>query len=242
MNEHTLTRRTDGPLSFVIRDSADGRPWWWYLNLNSEPLCLLGNRCGTCAAIFAYVRDTRLALAPELLSAKLNAGLAVITREVTDTVAALLPQGAYLVRIITVTPILVHAAQKAWDIGCDAPYFWIANMQRAKSYAQYELLLPLIPESILDAAQIDSYRAVFRQGQAPTVLALSLVDARAVNNEYGETALAHLILDGHHKLMAASLEGQSITLLSFLNVDASTGEISTQIRNRYQSDIPASDA
>jgi hypothetical protein len=188
------------------------------------------------------VRDTRLALAPEILSAKLNAGLAVITREVTDTVAALLPQGAYLVGIITVTPILVHAAQKAWDIGCDAPYFWIANMQRAKSYAQYELLLPLIPESILDAAQIDSYRAVFRQGQAPTVLALSLVDARAVNNEYGETALAHLILDGHHKLMAASLEGQSITLLSFLNVDASTGEISTQIRNRYQSDIPASDA
>ena len=55
----------------------------------------------------------------------------------------------------------------------------------------------------------------------PTALALSIADVRCVSQRRLDWKLIHFLLDGHHKIEAASRLGREITLLSFLSVSES---------------------
>jgi hypothetical protein len=81
------------------------------------------------------------------------------------------------------------------------------------------MLLPIVPRSQLNEKRVTDYRAIFKSGEEPTALAFSLYDYRIVAGQFGEVALAHFLLDGHHKVMAASQMSRSISVLSFLWLD-----------------------
>ena len=65
-----------------------------------------------------------------------------------------------------------------------------------------------------------SIRAEFESGHNPTALALSIYDSRAPMGRYYQNALAHFLLDGHHKVMAASQLSRPISILSFLRLNS----------------------
>jgi hypothetical protein len=100
----------------------------------------------------------------------------------------------------------------------------------------YELILPCVAETALDATRVADYREQIQQGQTPTALALSFNDERAPSGRCVQSALVHMLLDGHHKIMAASQLGQPIQVLSFLRETAFTGipMRSEQIRQYYE--------
>jgi hypothetical protein len=99
MNSRKLEIATNGLLTLSLRDD-NHRPWWWYLDIQGEPLYLLGNNCGTCGAIFKRVHSAKLPLTPQQLSTQLQAGLETIPPEVVETVAVLLPKGKYRVELL----------------------------------------------------------------------------------------------------------------------------------------------
>lgn len=217
-----LVLPNDGALSFVIRDS-NNRPWWWYLDLYGIPLYLISNACGTCEAIFERVQNLDVPLAPKELSTQFAEGVQTVSTELIQTVTPLLPKGEYIVGLIETLPIHLKQAQRPLSIGCHADYFWWRLFREGEDETTYELILPFVPERSLSAERILWYQTQFQLGHKPTALALSMIDERVVSGRFRETALVHFLLDGHHKVMAASQIGHPITILSFLRETTLTG-------------------
>jgi hypothetical protein len=117
--QHEFQVLSDGVLSFNIRDGAN-QPWWWYLDIHGQPLYLIGNMCGTCSAIFSRVSRGDLPLTPRELATQLEVGLATITPDAIDTVAALLPKGSYKVGFVTVKPTLTYPQTLPHEVACEA--------------------------------------------------------------------------------------------------------------------------
>jgi hypothetical protein len=232
MQPQELEITADGVLSFSIRDDGD-RPWWWYLDIHGEPLYLISNACGTCSAIFQRVHDQGLPLTPRQLSAQLEAGLTSIPQAIIDTVAVLLPRGNYRISLLTFTPSLIMKGNQPYGVGCEADYFWLWDLRTTERSADYEIALPLVPYSELNADRVAFYQAKVASGKIPTALALSLYDGRAPMGRYSQTALAHFLLDGHHKMLAASQLSRPITLLSFLRLQGIEDAL-----HRYRKDQP----
>lgn len=105
----------------------------------------------------------------------------------------------------------------------EGPYYRAAPLPPyAGSEAAFNFLLPLQPPALLDAAVVDSYAARMRRGERPTVLAVAVSDSRnpwdgARDGGFDvHHILAHIVLDGHHKLHAAALTDVPIRVMSFV--------------------------
>jgi len=83
----------------------------------------------------------------------------------------------------------------------------------------FEFVVPMFPETWLNEDRLPFYRELIAKGAAPTALAISVLDVRQTwNRKNSHWCLAHYLLDGHHKMFAASREGRPATLLSFIAV------------------------
>jgi hypothetical protein len=210
---------TNGALSLSLRDD-NGHPWWWYLDLHGQPLYHIGNHCGTCNAIFKRVRNANLPLTSQQFSEQLQNGFEELPQDVFETMTALLPKGRYRVELLTITPSLMTQENRPLSISCEADYFWICRLVEKKQAADYEIILPIIEKSQLDTHRIDFYKREFQHALSPIALAFSMYDERVIRGEYYQNAFAHFLLDGHHKVMAASELSQAISLLSFIRLNS----------------------
>ncbi|MFC7671351.1 hypothetical protein ACFQT0_31050 [Hymenobacter humi] len=86
----------------------------------------------------------------------------------------------------------------------------------------------MFPPSWLDTERVAHYRTEIEKGGTPTAVALSVLDVKgpAWLDESGTIppytehwCLAHYLLDGHHKMYAASLLQKPIHLLAFIALD-----------------------
>jgi hypothetical protein len=89
----------------------------------------------------------------------------------------------------------------------------------------------MFPRNYLHANAISEYKNTLSQEVVPTALAISILDIKqpAVwegNPDFTEHwCLSHYLLDGHHKVYAASELGKPLSILSFLALEKG---ISTQ--------------
>lgn len=73
--------------------------------------------------------------------------------------------------------------------------------------ALFEFILPLRPISDLNAVQVDHYKQLIRVGKQPTAVGISILDVKKPvrdNHDVVQWCLAHYLMDGHHKMFAAS--------------------------------------
>lgn len=167
---------------------------------------------------FQTLHDQNLPLTPRQLSTQLEAGLTTVSQAIIDTVVVLLPKGRYRVNLVTVTPTLIAQGNLPRGVSCEADYFWLCGLQTTDQRADYELVLPLVPPSELMPDRVAFYQTQLTHGDTPTALALSMYDGRAPMGIYSQTALVHFLLDGHHKMMAASQSAKPLSILSFLRL------------------------
>lgn len=224
-----------GRLSFVIR-ADNQRPWWRELNLDGQPLYQIGNNCDTCEAIFDRLNVAQMPLAPAELATRLRAGLLDLSQDVIDSVAAILPNGRYAAALLSVSPAYFPAAHRLRS-SPDRQAIRQKTML-SKIIALPEVFLPLIGEDQYDPGAIEFYEQAIANNSFPTALALSVLDVRYPGGKAFEWQLAHFLLDGHHKIMAACRVGRPISLLSFYALDESfapQAEINQVLKLRYQS-------
>jgi hypothetical protein len=224
-----LNVETSGILSFNNREESN-IPWWWYLDINGTPLYLIGNHCGTCSSIFKRVADINLPLAPGQLSDVLAKGISSISEEIEETVLTLLPMGNYLAGIIEIEPVYITHERSGMNVSCNADYFWMKQISASPERIETEIILPVVSNESLDQDRITDYSELMKQGAHPTAMALSLVDSRCPAARMDEWILAHFLIDGHHKVMAASRLGLPISILSFLSISESNEDI---LENSY---------
>ena len=221
MRVTTLTvTESSSVLAFPLGDGTN-RPWRRYLTLSETHLYFLGNVCETCELLFSRIHMAPLPLAPAALHAQLQSGLRTLDQPLLDTIAPILPTGSYHVSLLSLQPKAIHHRATADPHTPLFTYYQTSDQRIDRHRTLHELILPLMGETALNPATIESYRRRFRAGHQSTAVALSMVDVRYPSGRGFEWNLIHFLLDGHHKMRAASQQRRPITLLSFLSIDQS---------------------
>ncbi|GGS24108.1 hypothetical protein [Deinococcus knuensis] len=98
---------------------------------------------------------------------------------------------------------------------------YLGGRQVPGDEAGVSVLLPTQETASLDARWVAFYREQFRAGVRPTAVCLQVIEERDSNSQVEGTLLSNLtlavnvIVDGHHKMQAAALEGAALTVLTF---------------------------
>jgi len=227
----------DQPLSIRTRPEGSVPDWWLDLDLYGQPIYRIGNVCETCQATFARVSDASLPLTPSALSKQLGRGLKSINPQIIETVSRILPEGTYCVGLLNIKPELKHLSRSVPSHSFPEYYWNVAESLGLGHKLETEAVLPIVAEKQLSPKHIKWYEASLRRDEAPTALALSYLDFRVERGSTDVVNFVHFLLDGHHKMMAASKLNMPISLLSFFttsNSMAAKRVISELIKKRYQ--------
>jgi hypothetical protein len=218
MHYRELDIAVDGLLSLSLH--GERFPQERYLNLDGKPLYLAGNVCETCFVIFRKLRNANLPLAPIQLSTLFETGLQSIPADIVETVKLLLPKGKYIVGLVRSNYWKAQKRQPGrYFPNCQADYYWMRHINPDEYLYRDEIILPVVEERRLNKRRIKFYKDRIIEGQVPTALAFSIVDSRVPRGGlYHQSTLVHFLLDGHHKVMAASQLEKPISILSFLLV------------------------
>jgi hypothetical protein len=189
----------------------------------------LGNICGTCSFLYSRLLDVEPPISSYELSHMLEAGLEEVPALVIEAVSALLPSGEYVVALVPIAPRLVQPDEfkdglHAVGYGNLAIPHYMGGLRSVDENGLVaEVVIPLFSLGTLNSEVCRSYSRRMREGLRPTAVALSIVEAR--HTMAGDAYLApdhwtlmHFLVDGHHKVKAASDTGATISLLSFLSM------------------------
>ncbi|MHA6757608.1 hypothetical protein [Streptacidiphilus sp. PAMC 29251] len=243
----------------------DGPDAGWtgpHLTVHGQPAFEQTFWCGTCALLFRRMDGADRYRDPELLRDRLATGLDQLDHQVVQAFVSLLAPGRYLPLLLEITPELVlpggdrdyftHEQLDTWDVE-QAPHDLPADPATAYYRLDgstpkpvpgggllFEFLVPMQPPTRNDPATIDRYAGALLGGEAPTAVAVSVLDtaapamwSRPPKLEAQHWGLTHFLLDGHHKTQAAARSGQRLRLLCLLAVDGGNTD------PRYAQAVPA---
>jgi hypothetical protein len=241
-----VTVRDSGSLlAFESTGSEHTKVWDRFLTVEGKPAYHIGNVCGTCSFFFERLDGANQSISPSEISDSLGQGLKELDDSLLGKIKVILPEGEYIASLLEVVPDRVlpgsgndyfaHDQVDLWGIDgfWNLPHYTKTEYYRSRSMnlggrrKLFEFVIPMFPGNWLKADEVDAYRTGIASGQKPTALALSVLDVKQPATWNGEPAvtehwcLAHYLLDGHHKMFAASAIDKPITLLSFLSLSES---------------------
>jgi hypothetical protein len=226
----------------------DAGPNGRFLVVAGERAYYLGTACDTCPLLFERLPGANRKVSPTAVSDRLRAGLQRLDADVLDGLRPAMPAGEYQVSLLQVAPQLVvpggpgdyFAVDQLTVWGFD-PFWGLPHTPRTEYYRSltrqltetelaFEFVVPMVPHGWLDPGTVDEYSERLKAGDEPTALALSVLEVREPAMESRDPVirrhwcLVHYLLDGHHKVYAASLSDRPVTLLSFLISGSATPE------------------
>lgn len=229
-------------LAFESTGNEPGKLWDRFLTVDGKPAYHIGNVCGTCAFFFERLEGANQSISAAEVSDNLRRGLKNIDDSMLGKIKPILPEGDYVASLQEVVPDRVlpgsgsdyFANEQVALWGIDG--FWnLPHHTKTEYYRSrikdlgdrkklFEFIVPMFPGNWLKANEVEGYKNAMASGQKPTALGLSVLDIKQPATWEGEPdvtehwCLAHYLLDGHHKMFAASEVGKPVTLLSFLSL------------------------
>ncbi|GAB3299475.1 hypothetical protein GCM10027511_14760 [Hymenobacter humi] len=247
LGQHTLEQAgSNTVVSFTTQGTENWPAWNRFLCIEGKPAYEIGNICNTCAFYFERLDGASQSIHSHAIIEHLNHGLGALSPDAVASVLPIIPSGRYHVALLEVFPKLVtlggaqdYFAQEQVALwGVDGfyglphhpkvPYYRGTDTPLQKEQKAFEFLVPMFPPSWLDTERVAHYRTEIEKGGTPTAVALSVLDVKgpAWLDESGTIppytehwCLAHYLLDGHHKMYAASLLQKPIHLLAFIALD-----------------------
>ncbi len=234
---------SNSPITFETTGSDMWKVWDRFIAVNGKNIYHIGNICGTCSFFFEKLVDNKNSIKPKETIDKLNVGLDSIDDNTIDILSKIIPNGLYEIALINIKPRLVEVGQNAdyfaneqvdlWGID---GYYGVPRSPKVNYYRGtdkeignnkklFEFFVPLISPDYIDQTRVDFYKEQILKGNKPTVISLTTLDVKEPAFLYDEKikteftshwCAAHYIIDGHHKLKAASDLNTEITLLSFI--------------------------
>lgn len=238
-----VVRDSKSPLGFATKGGGSWEVWDRFITIEGKDAYHIGNICGTCSFFFQRLAGANQSLNPRGFQDQLSSGLTGLTDAQATVLSELLPDGDYEAALLLRIPRLVSPGNTD-DFFCrEQPALWgidsfwgLPHDPRTKYYRGtdkplgdgahlYEFLIPMFPDSWLDAKRVSEFEGYLLNGGHPTALAISVLDIKSPANWDGDPAvtshwcLAHYIIDGHHKLFAASRTSRPVGLLSIIALD-----------------------
>ncbi|MCW7494718.1 hypothetical protein ND861_18790 [Leptospira sp. 2 VSF19] len=242
----TLTD-SNSKLGFSSAGSDAWPAWDRFITYDSRNLYHIGNICGTCNFFFSKLEETsKISIDSYNLIENLNEGIKSINHELVSQYSKLFPNDHYEVLLIEFFPHLVfpkdsddYFAKDLWETwqkerfqeeeDTKTEYYRGSDKKILNEEKIYEFYIPIYPIKNLNADRVKYYEDLIRNEKKPTALSISILDVKSpcdfpiINGEekYPEISthwcFANYILDGHHKIFAASNLRKSITLVTFLS-------------------------
>ena len=227
-------------LAFESTGNEHVKVWDRFLTIDGKPAYHIGNVCGTCSFLFERLEGANQSVSPSEVSENLRQGLQNIDNPLLDKIKLILPNGDYVVSLFEVNPSKVSLGSDSdyfsneqielwgvdgfWNLPHHPKieYYRSTTKDFGEKRKLFEFIVPMHPENWLNAEEVQMYKGRIESGQKPTALALSVLDIKQPANWEGEPdvtehwCLSHYLIDGHHKMFAASIGNKSITVLSFL--------------------------
>ena len=236
---------TDSRIGFQTEGGGKWPVWDRFITLDGKRAHYIGNICGTCPFIFERKEGANDKVSCPELSESLRQGISNVDEEIARAAIKSLPTGAYKTIFLSCIPRLIVPSQKGdyffeeqialWGID---PFWGVPHYAKNEYYrvdpaktmpnrgGLFEFIVPMFPKRYLEDKTIQSYKTLLENQSIPTALAISILDVKQPAVWHGNTpevtehwCLAHYLLDGHHKMYAASQAGKPISLLSFLAVE-----------------------
>ena len=198
--------------------------------------------CGTCPLLFKRLEGSTEALSLPELQQTLNRGVDGIDSAVVDAFAGLLPAGTYIPLLLRVIPELVLPGRigdyfsgeqiDTWGVDSfwglpqypQTPYYRTWQAPVDSSAHVFEFVVPMVPPSWNEQSRVKEHVRLLQNSSLPSAVAVSILDvcqpAVVSGPDYcAHWGLTHFLLDGHHKMQAASEAKLPLQLLSLLSVD-----------------------
>lgn len=236
-----IVKESASPISFATEGGGSWKVWDRFLAVHGVKVHHIGNVCGTCAFFFTRLPVDCPRVEAGAVAADLRAGIREARGSAVESMERLLPDGRYRPMLRQVQPKRVETGGpddyfanesiESWDVD---PVVGASHDPRASYYrlpsrdigagTLFEFLVPLFPVSTLSAPHVGAYERALESGALPTAVAISVLDAKEPEGDGSATparhwCLAHYLIDGHHKVLAASRTARPLTLLSFLALD-----------------------
>jgi hypothetical protein len=168
-------------------------PYARNITIDSLPVYVTGNTCGSCGFFFQRIGKDAGTLTADEISARLNRGLASVDGEIIETTLPLLPPGRYWPRQYVLSPTLTrlgefndyytHERVASWGrrdeywggIIADpmTAYYRGRTLPIDAEALLFEFIAPLQSFESLDVRRVDYYKSTMATGYRPTALALS---------------------------------------------------------------------
>jgi hypothetical protein len=235
-------------IAFTTTGNENWKVWDRFLTIEGKPAYHIGNVCDTCEFFFERLEGANRSISPAEISEIFESGLQSLDSSLLDKIKLILPAGEYAAMLLNVAPQKVSLGSdndyftneqaKLWGIDgfWGLPHsprveYYRTQTKKFDDYKQlFEFVVPMYPAGWLSDDAVREYESQISEGRKPTALALSILDVKQPATwEDGideieikeHWSLTHYLLDGHHKVYAASNAGKPITMLSFLAVKQS---------------------
>lgn len=240
--EATSTK-ADSRIDFQTEGGGKWAVWDRFITLDGKKAHYIGNICGTCPFIFERQEGANDKISPAELTKSLRNGISSIEKAVSDAAMEILPAGTYKTLLLSCVPQLIVPSKQGdyffedqiqlWGID---PFWGVPHYTKNEYYRTepanisnrgglFEFIVPMFPQRYLHQDTIKAYETLLDHQSIPTALAVSVLDVKQPATWTGDPqitnhwCLAHYLLDGHHKVYAASQARKPISLLSFLAVE-----------------------
>lgn len=246
MNQISVTvKDSTSIVAFDYTGNGHVQRWDRFLTIEGKRAYYIGNVCGTCSFLFERLEGANQSISPKQISERFKNGLKEVDLELLSDIKLILPDGDYIATLLKVEPKRVSLGSErdyffndqiqTWGIDgfWGLPHYPKIEYYRGRTEnletAQrlFEFIVPMFPSSWLKKEEVAAYAQMIKSAETPTALAISILDikAPAVYDEQASVTehwcLAHYLLDGHHKIFAASETETPITLLSLLSLNDS---------------------
>lgn len=228
------------PLSFERAGPEMNPGWDRFLVLKGRRAFHIGNVCDTCEFFFERLEGADEKVSPAEIGERLRRGVARLDDQLVRALGRVLTEGEYRAILLELTPELVQPGAAAdyfaheqvdlwgidsfWNLPHDprTEYYRVDALPLGNGRQLFEFVVPMMPSNWLDGEATGGYEKRLQAQEYPTAFAISTLDVKQPAEWEGDPpitehwCLAHYLLDGHHKMLAAARAQRPLRLLSFL--------------------------
>ena len=216
-----------------------------YLLLDGKRAYDLGfGGCDTCSFLFERLGGANQPVQIEACAEALSMGVESLDQPVVDVIGATMPPAEYTVLLAEASVLQVQPGSSYdyflneqmtlwgedtfWCLPHDprVSYFRAGDYDFGQGRRLFNFIVPMIPTKWLSMTTLAVYKEALRTKASGTAVSIALLDVRSPvswqgdkeRDVYEHWCLTHYLLDGHHKLNAASESNKPLSLLSFVGL------------------------